>query len=66
MMGTPLKKIFFIGVELTYKLVLVSGVQQSDSIIYISGLFQILFPYRLLQNIEQISLILGCPGHSVR
>ena len=31
--------------------VLVSGVQQSDSVIHMY-LFQILFPYRLLQNIE--------------
>ena len=42
--------------------VLVSGVQQSDSDIYIyiyiykRALFQILFPYRLLQNIEYSSL----------
>ena len=37
-----------------YNVVLVSGVQQSDSVIHIhiSPLFQILFPYRLLQNIE--------------
>ena len=38
--------------------VLVSGVQQSDSVIHIhvSILFQILFPSKLLQNIEQRSL----------
>ena len=38
--------------------VLVSGVQQSDSVIHIhvSILFQILFPFRLLENIEQSSL----------
>ena len=38
--------------------VLVSGIQQSDSVIYIhvSILFQVLFPLRLLQNIEQSSL----------
>ena len=38
--------------------VLVSGVQQSDSVIHIhvSILSQILFPVRLLQNIEQSSL----------
>ena len=38
--------------------VLVSGVQQSDSVTHIrvSILFQILFPFRLLQNIEQSSL----------
>ena len=40
------------------KAVLVSGVQQSDSVIHIhvSILFQILFPFRLSQNIEQSSL----------
>ena len=34
--------------------VLVSGVQQSDSVthIHVSILFQILFPYRLLQSTE--------------
>ena len=38
--------------------VLVSGVQQSDSVIHIhvSILFQVLFPFRLLQDIEQTSL----------
>ena len=38
--------------------VLVSGVQQSDSVIHIhvSTLVQILFPFRLLQNTEQSSL----------
>ena len=36
--------------------VLVSGVQRSDSVIHVSILFQILFPFRLLQNIEQSSL----------
>ena len=39
-----------------YNVVVVSGVQQSDSVIhiyvYMSILFQVLFPYRLLQNIE--------------
>ena len=35
-----------------YNLVLFSGVQQSDSVTHIFNLFQILFPYRLLQNIE--------------
>ena len=47
---TILKK--FIGVYFSYNVVLVSGVQQSDSVIHISILFQILFPYRLLQNID--------------
>ena len=38
--------------------VLVSGVQQSDSVIriHVSILFQIHFPFRLLQSIEQSSL----------
>ena len=37
---------------------LVSGIQQSDSVIHInvSIHFQILFPFRLLQNTEQSSL----------
>ena len=37
---------------------LVSGVQQSDSVthIYVFILFHIFFPFRLLQNIEQNSL----------
>ena len=41
-----------------YNVVLVSGIQQSDSVIHIHIfiLFQILFPYRLLHNIEQSSL----------
>ena len=40
------------------KVVLVSGVQQSDSVIHvhISILFQVLFPFRLLQSTEQSSL----------
>ena len=44
----------FIGVEFIYNVVLVSAVQQSDSVIHIHIfiLFQILFPYRLLRNIE--------------
>ena len=39
-------------------IVFVSGERQSDSIIHIhvSTLFQILFPFGLLQNIEQSSL----------
>ena len=55
-----LKKIFlfYIGVELINNVVLVSGVQHSDSVhhIHVSILFQMLFPFRLLQNIEQCSL----------
>ena len=41
-----------IGGLLIYNLVLLSGVKQSDSVTQIFNLFQILFPYRLLQNIE--------------
>ena len=50
--------LFYIGVELIYKAVLVSGVQQSDSVIRIpaSMLFQIPFPFRLLRSTEQSSL----------
>ena len=46
--------IFLIEVQLIYSIVLVSGVQQSASVIhiYISILFQILFPHKFLQNIE--------------
>ena len=47
---------FFIEVELIYNVVLVSSVQQSDSVIHIYILFQILFHYRLLQDIEYSSL----------
>jgi len=39
----------FIGVELTYNVVLGSGVQQSESVTYINIS---LFPYILLQTIE--------------
>ena len=44
--------------ELIYNVVLVSGVQQSDSVIHlhIAILFQILFPCGLLQYIELIFL----------
>ena len=35
---------------------LLSGAQQNDSVIHISILFKILFPFRLLYNIEQSSL----------
>ena len=45
----------FIGVQLIYNVVLVSVVQQSESVMHthISTLFQILFPCRSLQSIEQ-------------
>ena len=51
-----LKFLFHIGVELINNIVFVTGVQQGDSVIHISILFQILFPFRLLQSIEQNSL----------
>ena len=35
-----------------YSVVVVSGVQQGDSLTHISILFQILYPYRLVQNID--------------
>ena len=38
----------FIGAQLIYSVVLVSGVQQSESVIHISTVFQILFLYRPL------------------
>ena len=44
--------LIFIWVELIYKVALASGIYESDSDIHISILFQILFPYRLLQNID--------------
>ena len=52
------KFLFYVGVELINNVVLVSGVQQGDSVIHIhvSIHFQILFPLRLLQDIEQSSL----------
>ena len=53
-----LKMLYYVGVSLNNKVVVVSSVQQSDSVIHInvSILFQILFPFRLLQNMEQHSL----------
>ena len=49
--------------------VLVSGVQQSDSVLYIHVfiLFQIISPIMLLQNIEQSSLCytVGCSWLSI-
>ena len=32
---------------------LVSGIQQSDSVTQVSVVFQILFPFKLLQNAEE-------------
>ena len=53
-----IKFLFYIRVYLINNVVLVSGVQQTDSVIHIhvSILFQIIFLFRLLQNIEQSSL----------
>ena len=54
---SPFKKfLFYFGVYLTYNVVLVSGVHQSDSVTHISILLQILFPCRLLQSIKWSSL----------
>ena len=49
-------KIFYWGI--IYNDVLVTGVQQSDSVIpiQVAFLFQILFPFKLLKNIETSSL----------
>ena len=53
-----IKVLFYIGVYLINNDVLVTGIQQSDSVIpiQVSILFQILFPFKLLQNIEPSSL----------
>ena len=50
--------LFYFGVYLFNNVVLVSGVQQRDSVahIYLAILLQIIFPFRLLQSIEQSSL----------
>lgn len=48
----------FLLEQLIQNIVLISGIQQSESVIYIhiSTLFWIIFPYRSLQGIEQSSL----------
>ena len=53
----PFLKIF-LGVQLFYNVILVSDVQLNESVIciHIATHFQILFPYRPLQSIEQSSL----------
>ena len=50
------KFLFYVGIQLIYNTVLVSGLQQSDSVIHIhlSILFQILFPFRLLQILSRV------------
>ena len=47
------KKITFIGVQLVYNVVLVSSVQQNESVIHIHICtpFQIIFSYKLLNSI---------------
>ena len=54
----------FIEVYLIYNIVILSAVQQGDSVIHTSILFQFLFPYRLLPNIGWSSLCYRA-GHSV-
>ena len=39
-----------------YNVMLVSGIWQNESVIDIATVFEVLFPYRLLQSIEQHSL----------
>ena len=52
---------FSIAISLIYNFVLVSGIQQSDSVIYINMyiiciLFHIVFHYKLLQSVEYNSV----------
>ena len=48
--------LFSTGVQLINNVAFVSGVQQSDSVIHTHvSIFQILFPFRLLYNIEESS-----------
>ena len=50
---THLLIFYFTGVQLIYSVVLVPGAQQSDPVIHI--IFQIIFHYRLLQDIDYSS-----------
>ena len=54
-----IKKTYFIKSVLDTQCC-VSGVQQSDSVIYIHILFRILFQYGLLQDIEYSSRVRHC------
>ena len=49
-----LKILFYIGVWLMNNVLLISGAQQSDSVLHIHLyiLFQVLFPFRLLKSVE--------------
>ena len=47
------------SIQMIYNVVLVSGVQHSDSVLYIYIHFQILFPYGLLLNIVDYIEILN-------
>ena len=55
-MSSHIFKKNLIKIELIYNVVLVSAVQQSDSVIHIHKFFNILFHYGLPQNIEYSSL----------
>ena len=46
----------FIEVQLTYNVVLISAVQQSDSVIHVYILFHILFHYGLSQDFSFFSV----------
>ena len=61
------QKIFLIGVQLFYNVVLVSTVQRSESAIciHISPLFWISFPFKSSQNIEQSSLCYTVGSHQL-
>ena len=52
--GLFLKFLCCVGVQLIYNAVLGLGVRQSDPVIHMYvSIFQILFPFRSIQNIEQ-------------
>ena len=57
-----LKKNYFILEHSWFNKVFVSGVEHGDTVLYthVSILFQILFPFRLLQNTEQSFLCCAC------
>ena len=56
--------VLYIRAYLINNVLLVSSIQQSDSVIHVSVLFQMLFPFGLLQNIEQSPLC--CTGGPCR